>query len=1247
MNQKNSPLNYILIGLVTLLFLYLITRKPSNLSKYSQGSFGFLLCGFTLLFFKVEGDIKLIIPFWIIYMATVTFQTLSPNHNSSYLVDSIGGGGPQSSGGGGVTPFSYRLYTGYMRPLNSYWIERPQGNRDWTFESGHQFFKKYGRYPFGWLGWAIVETTFRTMSMDRLLGLELKESAHKEVPLFMGEYGLQWLLNLVKPAKDNKGNPLRIDVLQKKLTRIEDAQYKPENTVFNNIAETNLPTKNELPPPTLFMYFYFYLFGDFPIFYRHSRVREDRALSPENIYRGAVCYMKKEITKYIKKYQGSDLSDKEIESYLCSGFQHPYHFITSCSGPLPSQNNCDLQVLSGYAEKNNCPSLNEDCPDSDTFQCQKIKPEDLSSTTSYRAQRVQQTSPSSQSTALVQERIVYRPSNARDNSDLLTVENELGEAIVNLERYLESLSDSSLTDEIRTEIYRKRGRVMELYQKKRQIMDQTPTPTQTQTKSGGGSLQDLSNRVNNLDTLVNSLPRTSNTCGVKLVVPQNLLYQEQEPDLNRVWWFSPIEMNSIANPLKNQRIQQYQWDLSIGQEFFNLHKRYPYGYLSWAISNNMQDTIIQWTSSQLDLPSDNLDNLWKGISIDKDNYITITLPNSSEPEALYSETTPNDYLSASFYFYIMGDWPEYYLGERQVSPRELERNVIDYLSDKFEVPNLLELLTTNKLLITQDKIYIEFVDRGGGGEKRNSINYPSRTGRNMDNLIDTVTDNIRNNLIYTEEPVWMRKAAAQEQPVIYYQPGLNNSPLAVKPGGGGNHRKFLQISGLVSSLNNLDGIYELMEPVLVSGDEVVVYKHQTQNYYLHLVGGGNDKWAITDNQSSIGTTANAFVYTKSGLSETQMENPTQIPSHEWYASNQSPRFGLVEGASTPNSNHQQFPSGRVSLKFVTQNQVDRYNKKNDIINKKPYNVAEKIFMGDCYQYSTGSEYTMGNNIGTLNNILDGYDLTNKSYDHSKFSLQSDRDSRNLLCTNNLANTTRVTRCPLWMLLETFDKNDPTTGQTDKIASGKCLTTESTGTSVQPCDPQKASQKYTRQEITGQDSIRYQSVTHPANEEIKISIDNPEYHAKCAICDSHDTPVTPMVLEIDDNGNNKLQCLNFNNGVNRFRDRSEGSGKKCKHYHIKKDFSGGLIASEFQHSYFENDKNYCLQTPSELANMPNSLDQALNINNPENNRRREDLPEDVCQEGANSLYIKYNPENNLIGGEPQEGKYIYPVCGKDL
>ena len=101
MNQKNSPLNYILIGLVTLLFLYLITRKPNNLSKYSQGTFGFLLCVFSLLFFKVEGDIKLIIPFWIIYMATITFQTLSPGVDKSYLVDGL-------LGGGGVKKYLYR-----------------------------------------------------------------------------------------------------------------------------------------------------------------------------------------------------------------------------------------------------------------------------------------------------------------------------------------------------------------------------------------------------------------------------------------------------------------------------------------------------------------------------------------------------------------------------------------------------------------------------------------------------------------------------------------------------------------------------------------------------------------------------------------------------------------------------------------------------------------------------------------------------------------------------------------------------------------------------------------------------------------------------------------------------------------------------------------------------------------------------------------------------------------------------------
>ena len=69
--------------------------------------------------------------------------------------------------------------------------------------------------------------------------------------------------------------------------------------------------------------------------------------------------------------------------------------------------------------------------------------------------------------------------------------------------------------------------------------------------------------------------------------------------------------------------------------------------------------------------------LWEGIEIDQNNIVTIT-KYLQQPELLCKPTEPYDQQAASFYFYIMGSWPSFYLGERYQNNTQIRKNIITY-----------------------------------------------------------------------------------------------------------------------------------------------------------------------------------------------------------------------------------------------------------------------------------------------------------------------------------------------------------------------------------------------------------------------------------------------------------------------------------------------------------------------------------------------------------------------------------------
>ena len=85
MENKFQKLNYILIGALTIGFLYLMISNKMQIFSLSQ--LGFLLALCCLTFYKMDIDHKLLIPFWVIFISTITINVVKNN----IRIDSSGG----------------------------------------------------------------------------------------------------------------------------------------------------------------------------------------------------------------------------------------------------------------------------------------------------------------------------------------------------------------------------------------------------------------------------------------------------------------------------------------------------------------------------------------------------------------------------------------------------------------------------------------------------------------------------------------------------------------------------------------------------------------------------------------------------------------------------------------------------------------------------------------------------------------------------------------------------------------------------------------------------------------------------------------------------------------------------------------------------------------------------------------------------------------------------------------------------
>ena len=121
--------------------------------------------------------------------------------------------------------------------------------------------------------------------------------------------------------------------------------YESQNKKFD-MGDPEKPGK--FPPPSPLICFYFYLFSEFPVYYRHPRIRPSTGyFTPEYLYRGALWYMK----DTLKIPQSSKPSEPS----------HPLHAVTSenYGHPIPSNLHCQLSQLVEGSTKKDCPGY--DC----------------------------------------------------------------------------------------------------------------------------------------------------------------------------------------------------------------------------------------------------------------------------------------------------------------------------------------------------------------------------------------------------------------------------------------------------------------------------------------------------------------------------------------------------------------------------------------------------------------------------------------------------------------------------------------------------------------------------------------------------------------------------------------------------------------------------------------------------------------------------------------------------------------------